>query len=281
MNALQNMLGDYLVMRRGLGFKLEEHERCLREFLLFMQRRRYKILTTRIAVEWATCPSPSSRNYRAERLGAVRAFARYLRGFQPRTEVPPLRLIGGNVRPKPHIYTGEELRKLMAAAKPLSSEPSILPWSYYCLFGLLPVTGLRIGEALGLKREDVDLEQGVLYIHGAKFGKARLIPLHHTTRGILAGYAERRDALFRIPQSDYFLVAARGGRLWPARVHLTFYKLSRQIGLRGHTASTGPRLHDFRHYLPSLTMSGRGCKDARAARKFPIGSSASVLNDPT
>jgi integrase/recombinase XerD len=32
-----------------------------------------------------------------------------------------------------------------------------------------------------------------------------------------------------------------------ADMYLTFYRLSRQIGLRGPSASHGPRLHDMRH----------------------------------
>ena len=55
------------------------------------------------------------------------------------------------------------------------------PWVYYCLFGLLSVSGLRLGEARNLELQDVDLKTGVLTIRGAKFGKTRLVPLHAST----------------------------------------------------------------------------------------------------
>ena len=66
------------------------------------------------------------------------------------------------------------------------------PWIYYCLFGLLSVSGLRLGEARNLELQDVDLKAAVLTIRGAKFGKTRLVPLHASTCKVLADYIARR-----------------------------------------------------------------------------------------
>ena len=68
------------------------------------------------------------------------------------------------------------------------------PWVYYCLFGLLSVSGLRLGEARNLELQDVDLKAAVLTIRGAKFGKTRLVPLHASTCTVLADYIARRRA---------------------------------------------------------------------------------------
>jgi integrase len=43
---------------------------------------------------------------------------------------------------------------------------------YYHLFGLIAVTGMRLSEAIGLQRSDVDLEGGVLTVRQTKFGKS-------------------------------------------------------------------------------------------------------------
>jgi integrase len=67
------------------------------------------------------------------------------------------------------------------------------PWVYHCLFGLLSVSGLRLGEARNLELRDVDLKAAVLTIRGAKFGKTRLVPLHASTCGVLADYIARRQ----------------------------------------------------------------------------------------
>lgn len=142
----------------------------------------------------------------------------------------------------------------MAAAKALSPGNRLPGLSYSCLFGLLSVSGLRVGEALALTRDDVDLAHGVLTVRAAKFGKSRLVPLHPSTQRVLKDYARRRDALIGEPRSPYFLVAEEGGRLWGPTVRVAFYTLSRQVGLRGPTDRSGPRLHDFRHRFAVETL---------------------------
>src|SRR5579872_2665665 len=104
------------------------------------------------------------------------------------------------------------------------------PWVYHCLFGLLSVSGLRLGEARNLELQDVDLKAAVLTIRGAKFGKTRLVPLHATTCKVLANYIARRRRQFagRVV-SSYLFISSWGNRLDSGDIHRTFYALSRQI----------------------------------------------------
>ena len=239
MNRLRKAVRDYLTMRRGLGFKLVRHEAGLREFVLFLARKRSARITVNLALEWAT----EDANHRpcewAARLSVVRGFARHWSATDPSTEVPPLGLLP--YRPK--------------RAQP--SRPSFDPlrrWTYHCLFGLLAVTGLRLGEALSLRPGDMDWSEGILTIRGAKFGKSRLVPLHTSTCKVLADYAKRRDQRFGVRVEGHFLVNLNGNRLDKGEVHRAFYILSRQIGLRAVDASRGPRLHDFRHRFAVETL---------------------------
>ena len=88
------------------------------------------------------------------------------------------------------------------------------PWTYYCLFGLLSVSGLRLGEARNLQLSDVDLGTGVLTIRGAKFGKSRLVPIHASTCQVLAEYLARRQQHWAGRSvSAYLFVTDRGNRL--------------------------------------------------------------------
>jgi integrase len=84
---------------------------------------------------------------------------------------------------------------------------------FHCLIGLLSVTGLRLSEALNLELGDVDLEQAVLTIRGAKFGRWRLVPIHPSTCAVLADYLERRARFFGRPVSSYVFATRRGNRL--------------------------------------------------------------------
>lgn len=253
MSALREALQDYVRLRRCLGCKFDAAEQRLNSFVKFMVQRDATVVTYPLALEWAMQP-PAQRPTWTLRFTDARGFARFLRGRDPRTEVLPMRVLASYSRAKPYLYTDTEIDQLLSAALALQPAKALRRWTYYCLFGLLAVSGMRIGEALALKRQDVDLEQGILTIRGAKFGKSRLVPLHLTTRAILRRYARERDTHLDPPRSDYFFVAEQGGRLLLQYVHRVFWRLSRQIGLRGPADHAGPRLHDFRHRFAVQTL---------------------------
>jgi integrase len=148
---------------------------------------------------------------------------------------------------------------------------ALLPWVYYCLFGLLSVTGLRLGEACNLELDDVDLTTGVLTVRGAKFGKTRLVPLHESTCQVLADYIARRQRHWAgRPVSSYLFVSSWGNRLDSAQIHRAFYQLSRQIGLRGASDRHGPRLHDLRHRFATNTLVNWYRCGQDPARRLPL-----------
>jgi integrase len=271
MKTLRQAVGDYLALRRSLGFKLKEHERCLREFLSFLRKKRSARLSIRLALQFATRPQHQQPAQWAARLRVVRGFARYRSGEDPHTEIPPLGLLPYRARrARPYLYSAEEIRELLNAAQHLRSTSTLKPWTYYCLFGLLATTGMRISEALNLQVKDVDWFEGILTIHGTKFGKSRWVPLHPSTRKVLSAYAERRDCLLGKKPVSHFFVSSRGTRLDGGDVRRTFYQLSRQIGLRGVSASHGPRLHDFRHRFAVQTLLRWYRKGTDVERRLPV-----------
>ena len=91
---------------------------------------------------------------------------------------------------------------------------------------------MRISEAMGLERDDVDLVPGMLTVRLTKFGKSRLVPLHATTCEALRSYADRRDAHLGSRCGSTFFVTGEGGRLLHQYVYRVFWRLSREIGLR-------------------------------------------------
>jgi integrase len=110
---------------------------------------------------------------------------------------------------------------LLEATSRLSSRKGIRHHSYYCLLGLLAVSGLRISEALALQEQDVDLQSGILTIRQSKFRKSRLVPLHPSTLNALRQYVEQRDLLLPARSSDSFLVSDLGRPLEVAAVRRT------------------------------------------------------------
>jgi integrase len=202
-------------------------------------------------------------------LNEVRGFARHIASIDLKTEMPPSGIFPQRKRPKPYVYSAAEINALLAAALALPPTDGLRRWTYHHLFGLIAVTGMRLSEAIGLQRGDVDLEQGVLTVRQAKFGKSRLIPLHPTTRAALCSYAERRERHLGSRCGPYFFVAERGGRLLNQYVHRVFWRLSREIGLRRPGDSTGPRVHDLRHTFAMRTLLGWFRKGANVEEKLP------------
>lgn len=248
MNTLRASVQDYLAMRRGLGFKLHDAGVGLLKFVSFMEYKHASHITTELALDWAKKPKSARPAEWARRLSFVRGFARYRSAIDSRTQIPPAGLLPYRPqRARPYIYTEQEIERLLTAARSLPPAGGLRGWKYYCLFGLLSVSGLRISEALNLKLADIDLHENVLTIQKTKFGKSRLVPLHPSTQNALTDYLQRRNRSLAGRPASHLFVSGTGNRLDISDVHRTFYILSRQIGLRGPSASHGPRLHDFRH----------------------------------
>jgi integrase/recombinase XerD len=255
MKTLRESVEDYLTMRRGLGFKLDCDGKRLLNFVSFLEERGATCITTALALEWAQQPPSAQPVTWAQRLRQVRVFARYRSATDSQTEIPSSSLLPfRSRRAHPYLYTDQEIEQLLNVALKLPPADGLRCWIYHALLGLLAVSGLRISEAIGLKLEDVDLSEGILTVRGAKFGKSRLVPLHASTRQVLADYKLRRADFLAGQPASYFFISRRGNHLDTGDVHRTFYLLSRQIGLRDPDSSSGPRLHDFRHRFTIETL---------------------------
>jgi integrase len=173
--------------------------------------------------------------------------------------VPPSGLLPHRFRrPRPHLYTDEEIRALLTAARALPSPLGLRGLIYATLFGLLAATGLRVSEALMLDEADVGLDHDLLTIRRTKFGKSRIVPVHRSTTEALMRYAEGRDRLLPTRLTPAFFVSERGTRLAGDNTRHTFVLVSRRGGLRAPTPGCrhghGPRLHDMRHRFAAATL---------------------------
>jgi integrase len=252
MTDLRSALHDYLRVRRQLGFELKEPGRRLEDYVSFMERAGAKHVTSELALMWATSVSAHPHRWR-RRLGVVRGFARYLSTIDPQTEVPSEDLLPAQLpRVAPYLYSQAEIDALMAAARELT--PRLRAATFETLIGLLAVSGLRAGEALGLDRADVDLDDGALHVRAAKQSKQREVPLHDSTTKALREYSRLRDRYGPASTTQAFFVSARGPRLTKGAFNSTFAKLIRQIGLEGRGQRARPRPHDVRHTFAVRTL---------------------------
>jgi len=211
MKSLHEHVADYLRLRRALGFKLERHGRLLPQLVAYLEAAGAETLTSELAIAWARLPAAVQPRHWAARLAVARGFAAYLQTIEPATEVPAADVFAVRYRrPTPYLWSQRDICRLLEAARAL--RPPLRAASYEALFGLLAVTGMRVGEALALEHDDVDLGDGVITIREqvAKFERARLLPLHPTTVEALERYAAARTRLCPRPRSTAFFLSATG-----------------------------------------------------------------------
>jgi len=253
MNALRQALVDYLAVRRILGYKLARAEKLLAQFLTYLEGRGEDHLTTETALTWATLPAGAQPSWMSTRLSVVRRFAAHLRGINPVTEVPPTDLLPGRTcRATPYLYSEEDIAALMTAATtlPTPHRKAI----YRTLIALLAVTGVRVGEAIGLDRDDFYAINGLLTIRHGKFGKSRELPLHPSTMTALGNYLRRSDRPRQPSNAPALFISPAGTRLLYTNVQSTFHQLVYRAGPTPRSAACRPRLHDLRHGFAVRTL---------------------------
>lgn len=256
MSALAEHLEAYLRLRCSLGHELVEAARLLPRFVAHLEAREAEFVTLQAALAWSLEPeAPAGSTVWGKRMMAVRGFARYLSGIDPRTEVPPAGTIPVRQRWRPpFIYSGADIVALMEEAGRSIPQP-LRAATYETLIGLLAATGLRIGEAIRLDRRDVDSSDGVLAVRESKFGKSRQVPLQPGAVKALDEYARQREELCPHPSSESFFVSLRGTRIIYACVWPTFRMLCQEAGV-GAGATPRPRIHDLRHTFAVRTLLG-------------------------
>lgn len=255
MSAVRDLLHGYLGMRRALGFKLVGDGTALLSFVGFLEQAGAEYISTKQALAWALLPTSVQPAQWSRRLGFVRGFARYCVAIDPRTEVPPVELLPYSYqRRAPFFFADEDIRALLRGALALPSKDGLANHTYHCLLGLLSVSGMRISEAINLTVDDIDLGDGILTIRSSKFGKSRLVPLHHSTVKVLADYGERRARFLGGRQIPHWFVNRRSEQIRCDTVDGWFRRLTDKLGLVGKNGQRHPRLHDLRHRFAVTTL---------------------------
>jgi integrase/recombinase XerD len=248
--SLRRTLADYLCLRRSLGFKMLNESAALPAFVSFVEKRKSPCITTRLALDWAQQGREGQSKWR---FSMVRGLAKHAAIFDARTEVPELGLLRTKYpRPRPYIYSDQEIERLVRVAREWGHDRPRT--TYHSLLGLLAVSGLRLGEAIRLQVDDVDLATGILTIRNSKFGKSRLVPIHASTARKLREYKRQRDRFLGPRPSTHFFMTRTGTPLRQPTLHIVFKKLLVRAGIRDVTSRGGPRLHDLRHRFAVRTL---------------------------
>jgi integrase len=250
--GLHDAVTDYLSLRRALGYRLTRPQTLLNQFLGYLEDAGAGVVTVSAALTWARQAPHADPSWWAYRLSVVRGFATYLHTLDPAHEVPATDLLPWHPRrATPYLYSDQDIAALVDAAKSL---PTPLRRSTFAtLFGLLAVTGMRVGEAMALDCDDVDLNVGLLVVRHGKFDKARELALHSSTRDALRQYSADRTRMVT-QRCAAFFVSTVGTRLLYRNVQRAFQQLVQIAGLPPRAGSCHPRIHDLRHSFAVRSM---------------------------
>jgi integrase len=253
--TLRDRLDDYLAMRRALGFQLNDVERQVGGFCTWLQARgQTTTFTIDEAVAWARLNPDAHPSWWSTRLSLVRRFAGYLNANGVDIPVIPAGLLPARKpRAVPFIYSQDDLDALLAACDTVFSDERIAA-TLRTVIGLLAATGLRIGEALSLRVDDIDHVNDVLVIKAAKSAE-RLVPIHPSTTKALQQYLALRSRVATNPDPHGPVFVTANGT---AYVYVTFQSRFKRVREAAGLVPRGkarPRLHDLRHTFATAHMT--------------------------
>jgi integrase/recombinase XerD len=184
----------------------------------------------------------------ARRVAAIRSFFRHQVLVGARADNPASELsLPRRPRRLPRTLSPAETERLIEAANGVS--PRAL--RDRALVELLYGAGLRVSEAVGLSRSEIDLETRIARVLG-KGDKERIVPLGRPAAEALRRYlALGRPHLDRRHRRDLFL-NARGGALTRAGAFLILRRLAEKAGLD----PTRVHPHLLRHSFATHLLEG-------------------------
>jgi integrase len=255
-SGLHAALADYLGLRRSLGHKLVAEGRQLARLVAYLEDLGEDTVTMRTTLPFVFDPDlDPATSIPARRLMAVRGFARYLAGVNPRTEIPPAGLVSYRRRRRtPYLFTDDDVAaviRCVRAATPLPFRADTLA----TVVGLLAVTGMRVSEALRLDRRDVDWDDAVILVRDTKFHKGRNLPVSPSTIAALHAYARQRDRHRPLPVTTRLFVSMTGTPVAYSHFGAAFRAAVQAAGI-GVGSATRPRVHDLRHAFAMRTLLG-------------------------
>jgi integrase/recombinase XerD len=243
------LVEDYLSRRRQLGYQLTIDGRQLLNFARYAEQRNAELpLTVSLARDWAGAAPSGSAIAMARRASLLRPFSRYLNLIDPGAHTLPSRLMGPTHRRlPPFIFSPKDIAELMSACDSLFSLVGLRPHTMRTLIGLLAATGLRPGEAVRLKQQDVNQAKRLLIIHDSKGWKRRMVPLSDCSVAALDDYQRYRNQLTAYTLTDAFFILDTGKPLDIRSADYAFSLLRTQVNLTHPNTGRAPRLYDLRH----------------------------------
>ncbi len=254
-SVLRSSFTEFVELRRACGASYSAQARLLRQFDAFLadlgaRRVRPEHVQAYLASK-AHLVSRSKVNVCTVVWQALEHARRHAR---PAAALPPRPTFLHEASREPYVLSEDEISRLLGAARRRRMRRDHTSAAIYAaLFGLLLVTGLRIGEALALEVQDVDLAEGLLRVRAGKFRKSRVLPLSRSTLAALEDLLTPSRGRGRRPPGAPLFLSGRGTRLLHSAVTVAFRHAVVAANVQDRNGRR-PRIHDLRHTFAVRTV---------------------------
>jgi len=242
---------NYIEFKQALGFSLSKVEYVFIQFdRLVLQREEKEVGITKELSDILCAKRPNeSDGTRYDRVTKLSLFARYLNNMGYPSYIPEIPKFKSSFIP--YIFTKEEISSILTASdmfcayKPMpDSYTLVMPTILRVLYG----TGLRIGEAVNLLENDVNLSEKYLRIRQSKNGTERIVPISDSVADTCKKYQVLKKTKIRGNiQCKLFFVKDNNTQCCPSSVYRIFRDILRLAGISHRGKGFGPRVHDLRH----------------------------------
>ena len=243
---------DFIAMKHNLGFEATNMETGLKAFDRFAKSKgiNHICITEPLAQQWCSKRNGEANDTWSHRVNYLRQFCIYLLNLGFDVYIPQIIRTKSDQQYIPYIYSDKERQAILDATDSLrlydlhmNNALFIMPAFVRLLFA----TGLRVGEALALKMEDINLDANFLIIRKSKNGKERIVPFTDSLSKVLTQYLSYREKLPCLKCEQFFIKPNGEDCLYGNSVGYWWKKILAIANIPSRGIIVGPRIYDARH----------------------------------
>lgn len=191
---------DFISRKQTLGYPYLSSARILHRFDLLAAEKFPKegTITREMCSAWIQLKPREHPNSLLRRVTPVRQLGKYMKGLGYDAYIIPDHIPNKQVKYEAHVYTVTELKAFFNTIDhcPYSPYSPTMKYVIPVIFRLLYCCGLRSSEARLLKKEDVDLETGKIFIRESKGWKARIVYMSEDLLEVCKEYDSIMESMF-------------------------------------------------------------------------------------
>ena len=247
-SALRHKEENFIKFKQDFGHRYGSQTYHLLDFDRFCLSEfpDYDKLTEEMVMKWAVIKPTENSNGYISRISVVRQFGKYLTMLGEDAFILPDGLKGGNMPLMPYVFTQESLKSFWDYTDSMERyyQSTVRHLVAPVMFGYMYCCGLRPIEAIRLKRSDINLKTGRIFISESKYNRERIIYASDDLMVLTQNYLTQIIPIF--PDSEALFVDRKGKPLSQS-VHQYLFEHCRDgSGIRA-TGTRQPNLYSFRH----------------------------------